>query len=82
MAQRYATRLRNSGCDFKVEDFRDLLVDALHEMYRNWNDEDLMHNPMEARGYCSVIRRKTGCPALTDDLILRILSGHRKAAAA
>jgi hypothetical protein len=82
MAQRYATRLRKSGCDMDIEDFRDLLVDTLHGMYRNWNDEDLMHNPREAGEFCNYIRRVTNCGALSDDLILRVLSGRRKTVAA
>lgn len=71
-------RLRESGCKFSPERFRELVVDALHNMYRGWNDEDLMHNPEEAAKFCARIRTVNTCESLSDETILRALSGVRK----
>jgi hypothetical protein len=78
MAQRFEARLRASGCDMDLETFRDLLIDVLHNMYRNWDDEDLLHHPQEALAFCKVVRQTAGCEGLPDDLILGVLSGTRK----
>lgn len=78
MAERFQTRLRNSGCDMDIDEFRDLLVEQFHGLYRAWTDEDLMHHPDEAHKFCRHIRSMTNCAGLTDELILRVLSGSRK----
>jgi hypothetical protein len=78
MAQRFETHLRDSGYDMDLETFRDLLIDVLHNMYRNWDDEDLLHHPQEALAFCRVVRQTAGCARLSDDLILRVLSSTHK----
>ncbi len=77
MAQRYEARLRAYGCEMDIATFRDLLADTMNGMCRGWNDEELMHNPLEARLFCDTIRRAVRCD-LPDELILRVLSGARK----
>jgi hypothetical protein len=78
MAQRFETRLRDSGYDMDLETFRDLLTEVLHNMYRNWDDEDLLHHPQEALVFCRVVRQTAGCEGLSDDLILHVLAGIRE----
>ena len=79
MAARLEKVLRSHGCDFSSEKFREMLADMFHKMFPNWNDEDLLHNPLEAIRFCNAIRQVPGCECLEDDeVILRALSGMRK----
>jgi hypothetical protein len=79
MAVRLERALRSHGCDFSSEKFREMLADMFHKMFPNWNDEDLLHNPVEAIRFCNAIRQVPGCGGLEDDeVILRALSGMRK----
>jgi hypothetical protein len=78
MSRRLEDRLLACGCQMGAVDFRDLLAETLHNLYRNWNDEDLMHRPEEALRYCRAGRHAAKCLDLPDELILRALSGMRK----
>lgn len=78
MAVHFSTRLQAAGCTIDVTAFRDRLADLLAKLHGDWNDEDLMHNPREALAYCDTVRSWPTCGGLSDELILRMLSGTRK----
>jgi hypothetical protein len=78
MARRLEDRLKDFGCEMDPNAFKTLLADTLNNMYRAWNDEELMHRPQETLRYCQAIRQATGNYELPDELILRALSAMRK----
>jgi hypothetical protein len=70
--------LELSGIEMEGDMFRDLLVDMLHGMYRNWTDEGLMQNPDEAKRYCNALRERLSTPHIPDNFFLRWLTNTRK----
>jgi hypothetical protein len=78
VARRLEDRLAEFGVEMDADSFRTLLTDTLNGMYRNWNDEELMHRPSEALRYCHAIRQASRGYDLPEEVILRALSGQRK----
>jgi hypothetical protein len=78
MAVRFETRLKSAGCMVAIDELRAKMAQLLELYHPGWNDEDLMHNPVDAKDFCDRVRQFDGCAALPDPLILRILSGARK----
>jgi hypothetical protein len=75
---RLKDELKSHGCAMEEGEFRDLLAETLHQMFRAWNDEQLMRHPIEAIGYCYVIRHRLRLTEFPFELILRTLQNMRK----
>ena len=72
-----STQLKNFGFQGRPDMFRDILADALHNLYPNWNDEKLTRNPEHAKIYCNHVRHKVELD-LSDEFILGTLANIRK----
>lgn len=76
---RLSDELKSYGIDMEVDDFKDLVEETRHQMFRAWNDEQLVRHPIEAIGYCYVIRHRVRNMELPFEFILRVLQNIRKA---
>ncbi len=70
--------LREHGCNLPINDFKDCLVELMHNLYRAFTIDRLVQNPYIAIDYCNVVRKKVACSALPDEFILRCLMNRRK----
>ncbi|MCO8124510.1 hypothetical protein NHH03_22415 [Stieleria sp. TO1_6] len=77
--RRLDKRLKDAGCKMKPDAFRDLLVNAHVDMYKNQTVDNLVCHPREARQLCQFVRNKAKCPDLSDEMILSTLMNVRKA---
>lgn len=73
-----ANDLFNNGCHIPIEEFKDTLVDILHNEYRNYTVDELLLHPHDAIDYCDKVKHHTGCQGLPEQLILRCLMSRRK----
>jgi hypothetical protein len=72
-----ATQLKSIGFEGEPDHFKDVLVDTLHNLYPNWNDEKLTRNPKHAEIYCEHVRCQIRM-RLEDEFILGTLANIRK----
>ncbi|MDM4014673.1 hypothetical protein [Roseiconus lacunae] len=73
-----ATELRRIGCGLSPDGFRDVLVNAHVDMYKDQTVDTMLCHPTESKGLCDFVRRKTGQDVLTDEFILSTLMNVRK----
>jgi hypothetical protein len=64
--------------DMTSADFLELLEEQLKVLYPLWSVDDLVCHPDDAADYRGHIRRKVGCPEMTDCLILKSLMNARR----
>jgi hypothetical protein len=74
---RFEDELKTYGCKMDINAFQDLVADLFHEMSRLSVDLFLC-DPIEAIGFCYVVRYRTRCHVLPFQFILRILLDRRK----
>lgn len=73
-------KLNEVGCIIDENAFRDLVNDCLGDMYHSQTIDEVLCHPVEAAALCAYVRKRSGSPVLTDELILVTLVNNRKAA--
>lgn len=75
-------RLTENGCSLERDEFRELVATTFKEFLKakslEWTDEELLFHPRVSLEFCNEVCRRSGCPKLDDDLILRTLVNTRK----
>jgi len=70
--------LRQYDCCLSAEEFEEILEDVLRKHFPDLNTEQLLYYPDKAKRYCDLVREKTNCWKLPDEMILRRLQNIRK----
>jgi hypothetical protein len=83
MAISLKAELDRMGYRGHEDDFRDVLVETLHNFCPSWTDEQLLCNPTVALKYCKVVRKAARFAdgvrvREANELILRTLVNTRK----
>jgi hypothetical protein len=73
-----ADELRLYGCECDPLEFHDILVELLHAMHPDWNQEQLLYHPTDGLGYVRAVRCRARCDGLPEEVILRRLNNIRK----
>jgi len=74
--------IENVECDIDPSRFKELTCDCHADMYKSVTIDEIVCHPREAMALCAQVRNRTGCQALSDELILSTLMNVRKAAGA
>ena len=79
MAMNLERELRAAGCDLDPEVFRDTVQEVLAVLFPAWNDEELTRHPeTHVPEYLWEVRRRCGCRAIPDHVIIGTLQNCRK----
>jgi hypothetical protein len=74
---RLSDELETHGCELDADEFRTLLMDVFHGMFRAWTVDQLVCMPDEAKRFCVTIRKNVR-RRLPDPLILGTLLDMRE----
>lgn len=71
--------LEASGWDQSPDEFRVLIADTFHDMFKSWTPEEMLYHPKECGHFCNMVRKRSGLSDLPDYVILRTPRNIQKA---
>lgn len=74
----YSRELAAAGYSGNRDDFRAFVTDCCASMYKSLPIDHITCYPRQALALCNFVRDHSGCPSLSDELILRAIQGNRK----
>lgn len=78
MARLLSSELEELSLDMDEDSFHDLIEESRHQMFPNWNSEQLSNRPSMAIQWVAFVRCRLGRPDIDEEFLMRWAANFRK----